>query len=79
MPIYPSFILNKNEVNKIIEVSLVDLCSSEKISENEFISVGNKKITAPCFVFNHNKVWGATAMIVSEMIEILRNIEFPLF
>ena len=74
MPVYPLFVLNNKEVNKVIEVSLKELMSSKNVSENEFLIIGNKKIVAPCYNFNMNKIWGATAMIVSELIEVLNNI-----
>ncbi|MEI6694620.1 MAG: CoA pyrophosphatase [Bacteroidota bacterium] len=74
MPVAPSFILNNKEVKKIIEVNINEILASESISENEFIGAGNKKIKAPCYNFNNNKVWGATAMIVSELHYILENI-----
>jgi len=74
MPVYPSFIIDNKEVNKVIEVSLKELMSSKNVSENEFLVIGNKKIHAPCYNFNEHKIWGATAMIVSELIEVLSNI-----
>ena len=73
---YPLFTLNTKEVNKIIEVSLKELLSPENISENEFIVMKNKKIIAPCYNFNNNKIWGATAMILSELIDVLKNVNF---
>ncbi|MFZ4399051.1 MAG: NUDIX hydrolase [Bacteroidales bacterium] len=74
MPFYPVFKPQIKEVNTIIEVRLSDLLSPENVSENEFNGVGNKKIIAPCYIFNNYKVWGATAMIVSELIDVLNNI-----
>ncbi|MFZ4413709.1 MAG: NUDIX hydrolase [Bacteroidales bacterium] len=74
MPVAPLFILNNKEVKKIIEVNINEILASESISENEFIGAGNKKIQAPCYNFNNNMVWGATAMIVSELHCILENI-----
>jgi 8-oxo-dGTP pyrophosphatase MutT (NUDIX family) len=74
MPSPPLFILNNKEVNKIIEVSLSELLSPENVSENEFIGFGNKRIVAPCYDLNNHKIWGATAMIISELIEIIHKI-----
>ena len=74
MPEIPLFILNNKEVNKVIEVSIKELMSPENISENEFLIIGTKKIYAPYYNFNQHKIWGATAMIVSELIEVLSNI-----
>ncbi|NVN95326.1 MAG: CoA pyrophosphatase [Bacteroidetes bacterium] len=71
-PVPQLFTINHKEVNKVIEVSLEELLSPNNISENEFIVIGNKKIIAPCYVFGNHKVWGATAMIVSELIEVLK-------
>ncbi|MCX6231434.1 MAG: CoA pyrophosphatase [Bacteroidetes bacterium] len=70
----PEFIPDIKEVNQIIEVSLNELLSTANISSFEFNGTGNKKIIAPCYIFNDHKVWGATAMIVSELTDVLRNI-----
>ena len=73
-PIAPLFIPDKKEVNKIIEVSLIELLSPESVSVNEFVLFGNNKIIAPCYNFNNHKIWGASAMIVSELYDVLKNI-----
>jgi len=73
MPSSPIFKPDKKEVNSIIEVSLAELLSPDNVSENEFSGVGNKKIIAPCYNLNNYKVWGATAMIVSEFIDVIKN------
>ncbi len=73
-PKTPDFIPDNIEVHSIIEVRLTDLVSTKSVTENEFIGFGNIKIMAPCYNFNNHKIWGATAMIVSELNDVLKNI-----
>ncbi len=74
MPTYPKFIIDIKEVNHIIEISLSELMSPKNISEDEFLGVGNLKITAPCYKFDNYKIWGATAMIMSELNDVLKGV-----
>jgi len=48
--------------------------SPKNISEDEFLGVGNLKITAPCYKFDNYKIWGATAMIMSELNDVLKGV-----
>ncbi len=70
----PQFKANNTEVEQIIEISLSDLLNKNNIQKKEVLSSGNKIITAPCFLINNFKIWGATAMIISELLEIIKNI-----
>ena len=62
----PSFILNKHEVNYIIEVKLSMLLSKSSVGTSKII---NKKV--PVFNFDGEKVWGATAMILAEARDLI--------
>ncbi len=73
-PVAPLFVLNDKEVKNIIEVKINEILSPESITQNVFMGAGNRKIHAPCYNLNNNKVWGATAMIVSELYYILKSI-----
>lgn len=65
----PEFILNEFEVDEIIEMPVSQLLSKENISE--YIINQNKfEILAPYFKAEEHKIWGATAMILSELREI---------
>ncbi len=69
----PDFVPDPDEVAEIIEVDVVTLLS-EKIMKNTRIQVGaGFQITAPAFCPNDYVIWGATAMILSELLILLRN------
>ncbi|MCF6279823.1 MAG: CoA pyrophosphatase [Flavobacteriaceae bacterium] len=69
----PSFTINE-EVEKIIEVKFTDLLDDKNITiENMSISY-MKSIDIPCFKLNGYIVWGATAMILSEIKDILKSV-----
>lgn len=58
------------EVADIIEVDLLSLKSGSSIRTGE-IEARGRVITAPYFDVEGNKIWGATAMIISELTEII--------
>ena len=62
---------DKREVQKVIETPLV-LFKRELIKSSTSI-LGNSKspIEVPYFEIDQEKVWGATAMIISELMAIL--------
>lgn len=64
------------EVEYIIEVKIDDLVENvnSKIGEIELYSL-HKLSGIPYFEFQNNKIWGATAMILSEFKNVLLNIK----
>ena len=68
----PTFITN-NEVASIIEVKLADLLNDSSISSTIVSTSYAKKLEVPCFVLNNTIVWGATAMMLSEIRELFTN------
>ena len=68
----PEFKLEKTEVEKIIEVKINTLLDKETKQTTE-IHLHSFKFKTPCFNIQDNIVWGATAMIISEFLEILRS------
>lgn len=67
---------HNEEVAQIIEVSLQDLLNDDAIhfETKNFPNVTNVQI--PYLLFNNQKVWGATAMIISEVKELLKSLSF---
>jgi 8-oxo-dGTP pyrophosphatase MutT (NUDIX family) len=65
----PEFKMNPFEVEEVIEMPLQQLLASENISEFSFTK-NNLTINAPYFNAKGHKVWGATAMILSELREL---------
>ncbi|MCX6234404.1 MAG: CoA pyrophosphatase [Bacteroidetes bacterium] len=69
----PAFRADENEVDRIIEVNLMDLLDDRNMIRKE-IEVHNVKITVPCFELNGVTIWGATAMILSEFLEVVKTV-----
>ncbi|MGH1385616.1 NUDIX hydrolase [Kordia sp.] len=67
----PSFVAQPSEVEAVIEVSLVDFLSEKSVIEKELTNSYMKKIQVPAFYLNEYVVWGATAMMLSEVKDII--------
>lgn len=67
----PNFIPSEKEVSEIITVDLQKF-NEKSVLQTTKINVGKHDIRCPCFNIDNNIIWGATAMIVSEIIEISR-------
>ena len=68
----PEFLADEHEVDEIIEVKLADLMDEEKQKEKPLTILQGITINAPYFDLNNKVVWGATAMILSELKQILQ-------
>lgn len=62
------------EVKHIVKFYLKDLLNESIVKEDDINLYGGGKIKAPCFETEGLKVWGATAMILSEFKVILKTI-----
>ena len=62
------------EVSYIIEVPLKDLTDPE-IRKNEIRTIRCKFVKVPYFDIKDEKVWGATAMMLSEFLELVGEID----
>lgn len=68
----PEFIPDEREVESLLEVNL-SLFMDEEVKQRRRITVGeNMFLEAPCYVIGDKILWGATAMMFSEMESILR-------
>jgi len=70
LPFLPKLKADKNEVDSIHIIKIDDLLNARK-RENITFNTINGKIEAPCFAVDQQKIWGATAMIISELLVIL--------
>lgn len=66
----PKFILQEDEVSGIIEVSLNDFMNTKIVTHNVKASY-SEFMGVPAFTLNNKIVWGATAMILSELKDVL--------
>jgi len=69
----PKFNTN-HEVEQIIEVKLSDLLDKRSISSKILSTSYLKDIDVPCFKLNNYVVWGATAMILSEIKDLFTSL-----
>ena len=67
----PNFITN-HEVDHTIDVLLKDLLNDRNIASINITTSYAKNIDVPCFKLNNYIVWGATAMILNEIKELLK-------
>jgi 8-oxo-dGTP pyrophosphatase MutT (NUDIX family) len=65
----PDFILNEREVQKIITIDILDPVSLVK-SEKKITHSNGLSIHTPFYNVNGFTIWGATAMIMSELIAL---------
>ena len=68
----PDFILEISEVSSIIEFPLNDLLKM-KVSKVSLLSYNKISVEVPCYKYNKKIIWGATAMILSELKMIIQN------
>lgn len=68
----PVFIPDEKEVAQIIEMPLFDLLDNDLRGELNLMR-NDMTYTVPCYYIQGRAVWGATAIILSELEAILRN------
>ncbi len=68
----PDFIVDKEEVNELILVDIDEFLNDNHILMKEFITSNKMSVSAPYYKINEHAVWGATAMIISEFVEIIK-------
>jgi 8-oxo-dGTP pyrophosphatase MutT (NUDIX family) len=72
----PAFVPEPAEVAELIEVPLRHLLDERNVKVEDWI-VRGEPMRVPYFnVFGH-KVWGATAIVLSEFLAVLRRLEKP--
>jgi 8-oxo-dGTP pyrophosphatase MutT (NUDIX family) len=69
-PLRPAFVLEEGEVAELIEVPLATLLDPEARQSEEWEIHGGKSLV-PFFRVGDHKVWGATAMVLAELLELL--------
>jgi len=68
----PHFIPQESEVEQVLEVSLEDLLNEENLITQTLTTSYAEEIEVPAFFLSGHVVWGATAMILSELKEMLK-------
>jgi 8-oxo-dGTP pyrophosphatase MutT (NUDIX family) len=70
----PDFRPDPYEVDALLEVPLTELQDVTRIGSKEIIVREGIAIEAPYYDLQGHTVWGATAMMVSELLEVLRSL-----
>ena len=65
---------SKDEVKQVIEAN-IELLLDDTLKDRKIIEVRGYKIDTPFYNIYGNVVWGATAMILSELEDLLRRIQ----
>lgn len=68
----PIFFPDPNEVCEVFAVKMDTLLHASTRQERE-IKIRDFRLKVPCFYVNEKVIWGATSMILSELIEVLKN------
>jgi len=67
----PKYKKNEKEVQQIYEVSISQFINNIKVkSEHQY----NSQVIIPYFDIQNETIWGATAMIISEFLEIFKRV-----
>ncbi len=69
----PEFVKSPDEVDEIHSVSIQELKEAYTVCKT--FEVRNETITAPYYIMDNIEIWGATAMMLSEFIEVLDRLE----
>lgn len=71
----PDFIVDTNEVETVISVDLLELNNKDIRKEKSIMQSGGFEIKTPYYEIEGLTVWGATAMMISELNAIVEQIE----
>ncbi|NHF61305.1 CoA pyrophosphatase [Flavobacteriaceae bacterium TP-CH-4] len=69
-----SFTPQESEVEALVEVRLTDFIDDARLFTQELSTSYANKVEVPAFDLNGHTVWGATAMMLSEIKELLRQV-----
>ncbi len=67
----PDFLLNDGEVEKLVLFPVMDFLDRDLVHEKELMTVTGP-LMVPYFSYDGEMIWGATAMILSELFELFR-------
>lgn len=69
----PSFRPDPTEVSEVFSIPVDKLLATENC-QKKTVRAGTGEITVPCFYVKNRLIWGATAMILSELLDIIRSV-----
>lgn len=72
----PEFTADDNEVSEIIELDIFQLLDEKYIKSKTLKLKAGIEVEAPYYDIVGKMVWGATAMMLSELVELLKRVNF---
>ena len=73
IPKRPEFTPDPDEVERILEIPLDELLDDSNIREKEITIFPDLIVKVPCFYIDGYVIWGATAMILNELIDVIKH------
>jgi len=70
----PNFFPQADEVAEIIEINLDNLSDERYQGEKKIMLNNGVTVETPCYLLNGKTVWGATAMIISEFLDVVNTL-----
>jgi 8-oxo-dGTP pyrophosphatase MutT (NUDIX family) len=70
----PDFVLDQNEVVSILEINITDFLKPVNIQHKNVLSRNKLQLNVICYFIQNEIIWGASAMIISEFVEVLKKI-----
>ena len=70
----PDFVRSEEEVDEIIEASVQSLLNPDTLKRGDIKSASGMNINVPYYQVGAHRVWGATAIMLGELIERIRQI-----
>lgn len=74
-PVRPSFVPDPVEVADIMEVPLDELLDEMNIRQAKRLLGNGLRLETPYYYLGEREIWGATAMILSEFVTLIRELE----
>jgi 8-oxo-dGTP pyrophosphatase MutT (NUDIX family) len=71
----PGYIPDSKEVDSVIDVPLKALLNPDNIMQKAWIIRGTE-VTVPYYRVDDNEIWGATAMIMAEFLEVFSQVNW---
>lgn len=68
----PVFYPDPREVETVFEVSFEELINPDNISDHQ-LDIKGIKVNAPTYTFQNQKIWGATAMMIAELLMVIQS------
>ncbi|MBJ7881243.1 NUDIX hydrolase [Gelidibacter salicanalis] len=70
----PKFLKQDDEVEDLIEVNFNDFVNDEYVTTQMIMTSLNQQVEVPVFKLNGHTVWGATAMMLSEIKDLIKTV-----